>query len=59
MENYNPKAKCPKCGINDVGSSYCMGINANARCYYGIREHIHRLCMRCQYQWVEKCLDDA
>ena len=58
MEQFNSKATCPKCGIKDIGSSYCMGNANNIRCYYDINEHIHRICVRCQYQWVEKCLDD-
>lgn len=59
MDKFNEKAQCTKCGIKDIGSSYCMGLTNDKRCFYSVKEHIHRICIRCQYQWVERCLDDV
>lgn len=58
MKKYDPDAKCPKCGCEDVRTFY-----HNERSYrhddicYGVdHEHFHRTCERCKYHWVEDVL---
>jgi hypothetical protein len=53
---YNSKHKCPKCRYGAVKTTYCGGSQRMA-CELGVGgEHLHRICQRCNYIWVEKCL---
>ena len=57
---FDPKAKCPKCGGEDV-SSHWTPVGKH-RWDHGCMldgEHIHRACRRCWFGWVEAPLDVA
>lgn len=61
MRRYDPKAKCPKCGHDDIGTHYADG--GYLGCLYGCpdryrdgTEHMDRNCRRCGYLWVEAAL---
>lgn len=57
MDTYNANNHCPKCGHDDVGSSYCAGRSYPDHSfldpYHGDEEAIHRTCRRCGYKWAE------
>ena len=56
-----PNPLCPKCGMSDAGnikawyhaapepSSICDGRLESGH------EHLHRMCQRCGYEWLEGC----
>lgn len=49
---YDPDSKCYKCGFDDIVVIYCEGdYPCNISC-----EHLDRICKRCGYKWIEKCL---
>jgi len=52
---YNPAAVCTKCGFKEVGIEYHHRWN----CPWGYcaENHLHRTCMRCNYQWIEAPVD--
>jgi len=55
---FNPEAKCPKCGGDDIGVFYHGGWCYGFACWLKIdEEHLCRRCCRCQYTWVERCID--
>ena len=57
LTQFNPKSRCPACGHDKVGAKYCTGLRAD--CELGAaRGHIHRICRRCGYGWIEGCLND-
>lgn len=65
MKKFNPKSKCLKCGYNVVATHYCRcmvtgGTDGKPRCITGIGEndleHLHRICERCEYEWLEGCI---
>ena len=47
---------CPKCGGDDLNLSYCNEGRPFDLCYdpaYSrVREHHHRNCNRCHYEWL-------
>jgi len=45
MKKYDPNAKCPKCGCEQVMA------------FYDERDQLLRTCIRCLYDWTEKPLD--
>lgn len=56
---FSPAAICRKCGCRKVRVAYCGTARREAhdcRKDAGEREHMHRNCRRCQYEWIEKCL---
>ena len=57
MDKYNLKAKCPKCGNEDINSAYHDNFT---KCGWSNRfagEHMHRHCRNCGYEWPEQPLD--
>lgn len=66
LEEYNPKAKCSKCGYKTVGTIYCdqkLLNEEHVMCtdYIGMgsrkeQEHLHRVCERCKFEWIERCI---
>lgn len=63
MKPYDPNAKCPKCGWDEISSSWIPADKcwtAEPRRWEGnqTREaHISRTCRRCHYRWPEAPLD--
>lgn len=56
---YKGKNKCSVCGYNrKISTRYCTGNNLS-ECRFGARPHLHRVCGRCGYSWVEGCLNDT
>ena len=58
-EKYNPVRTCPKCGLENASTKYCAGASSVKR-VPGCEvegEHLHRLCARCGYEWIEYALD--
>ena len=60
---YDPAAKCPKCGSDDIGTSY-VGRSDDEHAIWrnaspcGLRgsetpEHLDRRCRRCRFGWPE------
>ena len=63
---YNDQKPCPKCGAwgGRVRTWFCDGRRSMARasssaCYGEAREHLHRKCPQCQYEWLEAPRDAA
>lgn len=59
MKPYNPKAKCPKCGCEDVRcrleqKEYRLDKDGE---YMPIVEFLVRTCTNCYFTWPEACLD--
>ena len=61
FKSYEPKARCPKCNNADVstqyikyGGRYGMPCQSAAEVDYR-REHLHRHCRGCSYEWCEEC----
>ena len=57
---YDPDAKCPKCGHDDISTRYVKQGRLGEPCEFysaDIREHehLHRQCRRCNYKWCEAC----
>jgi hypothetical protein len=64
MNKFNPKAKCSKCGHTKIRTWYCNNILYGSICYdsefyYNKKEHLHRGCERCHFEWLELCLDNT
>lgn len=60
MTPYDPKAKCPKCGGDDIATLYNNGCTDCACGVRGIssgKKHICRHCCNCHHQWPESCID--
>lgn len=58
MKPYNKDAICPKCGGDDIGSSYQKGNSwHDSYCPANMNEHICRYCRNCHYRWPEEPLD--
>jgi len=56
LPRYVKNNSCCKCGGNDVSVKFCYG---RENCNFGApRDHLHRMCRKCGYKWVEGCLDD-
>lgn len=54
------EVKCPKCGSPEVRTQYCAGIYYKIHvlaCQYSQEEHMHRICLSCEYDWKELPLD--
>jgi len=55
---------CPKCkalGLGWVKKAFCYGLMHETGGIEGVcrreGEHLHCVCMGCDYQWVEHCMD--
>ncbi len=64
LKPFNPEARCPKCGHDTVKTRYCRGgpdSDYRDLCWdKGLnREHLHRNCERCHYEWEEACINKA
>ena len=57
-EPYNPEGLCPKCGYDDISTTFCDGYSARC-CRHPFEDgkHIDRKCRQCGYGWAEECLD--
>ena len=64
---YLPSRRCPKCGgesddrYHAGGKQYPASWEREFRPCRGepIGEHLDRTCRRCQYGWVEACVDQG
>ncbi len=53
---YNANARCPMCGNYKVTTVFCSG----ATCGRGmIDRHLHRVCQRCKYDFIQKTKVDS
>lgn len=61
MKPFDPDAKCPKCGGDVIRTNYHQELAyfKTTRCGLGFREHMHRQCAGCGYEWDEAPLDAA
>jgi hypothetical protein len=56
-----PTAACPKCGANgkgDLKTAYHAKPETDSICWGRLeegREHVHRMCKRCGFEWLESC----
>lgn len=56
MKPYDPAGKCPKCGGAVVSTDYHPSGVWRTGCIR--EEHQHRYCRRCNYDWIEACLEE-
>ncbi len=58
MQNYNPEAKCEKCGHDVVNTIHAKEIkyDLNDKIIHDI-EYLSRCCQRCFYKWKENTID--
>jgi len=62
MKEFEPKAKCPKCGYDRIGVAYHDGRNIAIWGCPGChpvssgKEHLCRICRQCGYLWAEAVL---
>ncbi len=62
LKKLDLNAKCPKCGNEDVSVYYHDGyfVGRTSACEFGSdvnrKEHMHRVCKRCHFEWLEACL---
>lgn len=64
---YNPYAMCPKCMGDNIQSHYykehvCGYLGCDERHGFGCKnpkEHIHRYCKRCRYEWDEGVISEG
>ena len=56
MDIFDPKAKCEKCKGEEIATVYCRHPLPD-KTSPKIKEHLHRQCKRCGFNWVEKCLN--
>ena len=57
--NFDESHTCSKCGCPNASAKYCMGTGSSKRvatCEIE-GEHLHRICARCGYEWIENTLD--
>ena len=59
MKTLNLKAVCPKCGLKKIKIYWCSGAEWSSQVCYKLnlfsKEHMHRRCEFCNYEWIEKC----
>lgn len=53
---FDPRARCPKCGFNRVATRFCAGRTIDCLIRV-LREHLHRRCGRCGYDWIQATKD--
>lgn len=64
LPTYNESGACSKCGNKEVSTRYCQcGGQWNYDLSYPIcrgegtpPEHLHRVCKRCCFEWLEAIL---
>ncbi len=61
LKPYDPVATCPKCGHDDIDTAYVKyggryGMPCESWSQIAEREHLHRHCRRCHYEWCEAVL---
>jgi transcription elongation factor Elf1 len=62
---YRPRAKCPKCGHQKVDTTFhAAKMFYQDGCVFAgwhggkmQREHLHRTCLHCGFEWPEACED--
>lgn len=58
--DYDPEAKCPKCGYEKVRTLYEPVVHwadySRDRDRMPTGEHLRRVCERCGYFWPERCV---
>lgn len=65
LPSFNEAATCPKCGYDEINVRYCIAPQPLKKCWFVLRfgsnnrEHLHRVCNRCHYEWLEACLSDV
>jgi len=59
MIPFNKDATCPKCGCEEVASSFTGSHDFCYRCTGRGMDHIHRVCRRCHFRWNEAPLDNG
>lgn len=63
MKPFDAEAKCPKCGGDDLATTFHAASDLTHPMAVGRDrcdvhdEHIHRHCRRCGYDWIEAPLD--
>lgn len=57
MKPFDPNAKCPKCGHDNIKTAYYENDEHRWHGYNKLdrerSEHLRRTCERCRYQWNE------
>jgi len=56
------QGRCPKCGCDQQVMCFCHPDGTDLPKVSGCElegEHVHRLCARCKYPWIERPLDQA
>ena len=56
LATFDPWAKCPKCGHDDIAANYHDRWGVPCRID---GEHIDRRCRRCGYGWAEAVVSNA
>ncbi len=67
MKDFNPEAKCPKCGFDDINTQYFPRIDWISCCDYSrtynekqlLKEHLKRYCTRCHFAWPENIIKET
>ena len=57
---YNPDAKCPKCGHEDIYTAFHGKGDCTFLCVGWLQvdiDYLNRHCRRCSYGWLEAPLD--
>ena len=54
FEAFSSKNRCPKCGCDKISTRFCTGLT---HCLGVAREHLHRTCQRCAYDWKQETKD--
>lgn len=58
---FDASRACSKCGCPNASTKYCMGTGSSNRvttCEIE-GEHLHRVCAKCGYEWLENTLEDT
>jgi predicted nucleic-acid-binding Zn-ribbon protein len=57
MPPFDPAARCPKCGGEDISTWHVEGHHCSRCMDGGTPEHLVRTCRRCSYKWGESVLE--
>ena len=57
LQRFEPQCLCPMCGHDDVAMHFCNG--HSIACNIGLRNHLHRVCRRCNYNWASKTMEES
>lgn len=70
FEVFHESARCVKCGHESAIVQFCSPVSRHIPTALGVqpyqcpitllnqRDHLHRVCERCQFMWVERPIDD-